>query len=371
MAALSHHKLTYALPGSPWGDGRDGNLTISTDTTQSVTNKSCSGTSGSNTLTIASSGFSNGDIVLIHQTRGTGVGQWQFAKVVSGGGSTSLTLAKPLVYTFTDSGSSQAQVFYVPQYGDVTVNSTKTWSAPAWDGNVGGILVFASRGTVTINGSISANSKGFIASGSYEYQGEGTSGVGTGSNTANGNAGGGSYRDGAGGGGNANSGSTGNNAGGGYIGVGGSSSGEADLDTITFGGSGGSARDVFGGNGGGIILVICLSITIDNSTGLITSTGANGASHVTGNNEYGGAGAGAGGSIGLQARVATLNTTRITASGGTGGTTNASNSASGGNGSVGRIHLEYLSSYTGTTSPTLDVEQNLTLVPAVRRGMFI
>ena len=177
MAALAHHKLTYALPGSPFGDGRDGTLTISADTTQSVTNKSCSGTSGSSTLTLASSGFSNYDVVLIHQSRGTGVGQWQYAKVVSGGGTTTLTLAKPLVYTFTDSGASQAQVFYVPQYGDVTVDSTKTWSAPAWDGNVGGLLVFASRGTVTVTGTISSVGKGFLSAGTG-YSGESPLGAG-------------------------------------------------------------------------------------------------------------------------------------------------------------------------------------------------
>lgn len=371
MALNAWQKLTYALPGSPWGDGRDGDLTISANTTQSVTNISCSGTSGSNTLTLGSSGFSNGDVLLIHQTRGTGVGQWQFARITSGGGSTSLTLVKPLEYTFTDSGSSQAQVYYVPQYSNVTIDATYTWSAPIWTGDVGGILLFTSRGTLTVNGTISASGKGFNRTTSFEYQGEGTSGTGSSSNSANGNGGGGSYRDGAGGGGNGAAGSSGFNAGGGYIGAGGSEVGVAGLTTMNLGGEGGSARDTAGGAGGGIILIISSGMTVNSSTGSVISTGSAGDSHVTGNNEYGGAGGGAGGSILIEARTATLNTTRVTAAGGAGGTTNASNSQGGGDGSVGRIHLEYSSSYSGTTTPTLDYLQNTSLVPSVRRGIFI
>jgi len=35
----------------------------------------------------------------------------------------------------------------------------------------------------------------------------------------------------------------------------------------------------------------------------------------------------------------------------------------GGGGGVGRIHLDYKTSYSGTTSPTLDARQDLTLSP--------
>ena len=88
------------------GNGSDGALTISSNTTFSANNESCSGTGGATTLTTSSTGFADGDLVLIHQSRGTGVGQWELSKVASGGGTSTLTLDENLIYTYTDSGSS-------------------------------------------------------------------------------------------------------------------------------------------------------------------------------------------------------------------------------------------------------------------------
>jgi len=63
-------------------------------------------------------------------------------------------------------------------------------------------------------------------------------------------------------------------------------------------------------------------------------------------------GSGAGGSILLKAQTATLGTAQITAAGGAGNNP----------GSIGRIHLDYYTSYTGTTTPTLDATQDNNLV---------
>src|SRR3990167_845309 len=102
MATLnSWQKLTRVLGSSPFGDGRDGALTISGNTTQSLTVKSCSGSSGGTTLTLASAGFTNADVVIIHQSRGTGVGQWEVNSIASGGGTATLTVSQALQYTYT------------------------------------------------------------------------------------------------------------------------------------------------------------------------------------------------------------------------------------------------------------------------------
>ena len=59
-----------------FGDGSDGNLTISTNTTDTPIDSSCSGTSGTKSLSATNTSFTAGQIILIHQTRGTGVGAW-------------------------------------------------------------------------------------------------------------------------------------------------------------------------------------------------------------------------------------------------------------------------------------------------------
>lgn len=62
----------------------------------------------------------------------------------------------------------------------------------------------------------------------------------------------------------------------------------------------------------------------------------------------------------LKAQTATLGTTKIVGVAGTRGTS----FRIGGLGSVGRIHIDYKTSYTGTTNPTIDARQDLSLNPA-------
>ncbi|MHA1842400.1 MAG: hypothetical protein ACTSYW_10540 [Candidatus Heimdallarchaeota archaeon] len=349
-----------------FGSGKDG--TVPTSGTYGGTYASCSGSSGSTTLTCGGT-WTAGDIILIHQTRGTGAGNWELNQVVSDDGA-SLTLLYPLVHTYTDSGDSQAQVIEVKEYA--SGNITGTLTCKAWDGNTGGILPLMVNGKLIISGSINVNEKGFrggaaVSSGnSVGRQGEGTGGAaGTQSTNANGNGGGGGgystnepwdQGNGGGGGGNGAAGANGrgtgggNNAGGGG-GSGGAIKGATELTTIVFGGGGGSGGTQDGGentgvgaNGGGIIIIFAREMIL---TGTITANGGIGG---TCNWKRGAGGGGAGGSILINAITATLGTNKITANGGRGGLIEEDCGrldARGGCGGGGRIAID-VCSYTGT-----------------------
>lgn len=374
------YKLDIVATNGYFGDGSDGALTISTDTTDAPIDSACSGTTGTTTLSATNASFAAGQVILIHQTRGTGAGTWQRNKIVSYTAGT-ITLESALNATYTSSGNSCAQVIVMKQYTDVTVNSGKTWTAKAWDGTVGGILTFLSNGTTTITGSINANGKGYR--GGYRaatvsnagYAGEGTAGpMVQPQNSPNGSGGSGgnngTLNTGGAGGGNATVGESGGNGSAGYYGAtiaGGLTSGSADLTTMTFGGGGGGqgaggygGTTYRGGNGGGIVFIAASTFT---ATGSIVANGEQGNLDPY-DNVYGGSGAG--GSVLLKSQVATLGTAIITALGGAGQGSYSQTPGQiivphGGAGGDGRIHLDYYTSYTGTTNPTLNVTQDSSL----------
>lgn len=359
-----------------FGDSSTGNLTISADTTEAPIDSACTGTISTPTLSATNASFVAGQIVLIHQTQGSGAGTAQRNTILSYTAGT-ITLVNNLNATY----AAGAQVRVMPQYASVTINSGKTYTAKAWNGTTGGILAFLASGTVSIGGAINATGVGFRGAAQVSganvggLQGEGTAGVaGTTSTSANGNAGGGggigSGLDGGaggGGGGNATTGTSGNPGQQATGGTTGAASGTTDLTTMTFGGAGGSGSTgrnhtnigYAGGNGGGIIYITGATITV---TGSISASGTAGTNDTT--SAGGGGGGGAGGSILLKAQTATLGTTIINASAGTGGTclTDNAGNRQGGDGSVGRIHLDYLTSFTGSTAPTIDALQDGTLV---------
>lgn len=341
-------------------------------------NAGCSGSSGGTSLTIdAASTFANGDLVLIHQTRGTGVGAWELNKIASGGGTTSLVMVHNLQNTYTDSGASQAQIIEMKSYKDVTVPNGVTWSAPAWDGNKGSIIsFFAKTLTVASGGLISANGKGYRGGSSGCFTGntgEGTTGASVSSqNSANGSGGGaGSGNNhasdekphpGGGGGGNGTAGTIGAaGAGPQTRGAAGGTSGNAALTSMTpGGGGGGSATPNTGGwwcgatfmpgvSGGGMVLIFAETITV---VGNIRANGADAAAKV--NSIMGFGGAGAGGSILLKGKNITLGSSLVTANGG----------GTGAAGGAGRIHVDYSTSLSGTTSPTLDSTLDATIKAA-------
>lgn len=355
------------LTAEQYGNGSDGVLGISGDTTEAPVDSSCSGAAAGTELTATNASFAANQIILIYQSRGTGVAEWELNVIASYTEGT-ITTKYDLANTYTDSGASQAQVRVLKQYSSVTVDSTKTYTAKAWDGDVGGILAFMCNGDVTIPGTILSSGKGFaggVGSGGEGKgeQGEGTPGIGVRSNLANGNGGGGGGDTGAdgpgGGGGNGDTGDAG--TGGSNQGAGGAAVGAADLATMAFGGGGGEVHGngaVFkaGGAGAGIVIIIASKVTV---SGAITGTGVNGG--VEGDH---GSGAGAGSSILIKSNIIVIGTNKITALGGTGG---QGSSSQGGDGSVGRIALHYGTSYTGSTNPTLDATKDNNLVLAIMK----
>lgn len=344
---------------SAFGDGSDGALTISSDTTEAPIDSSCSGTSGTTSLTATNASFAANQKILIHQGRGTGVGQWELNTIASYTAGT-ITTTNPLAYTYTNSGASIAQVRVMKQYSSVTIDSTKVYTTKTRTGSVGGILGFYCNGTVTVAGTITASNKGYNGVGGAAgggLQGEGSvADAGATSTAANGNGGGGGqdngvFNSGGGGGGNGTVGTNAANTGG-TGGSGGTTSGNASLTNMTFGGGGGTRADSSGstsGKGGGIIFILGKTITV---TGAISAGGED----VSGSNA--GAGGGAGGSILIRGQTVTLGTNLVTASGGAGGTALDGNNGPGGAGGTGRIHVDYLTSVSGTTTPTLDSTQD-------------
>jgi len=355
--------LTYAK----FGNGHDGSPAVSGTRN---TYASCTGSSGATSLTTSLSA-SAGDIILIHQSRGTGAGQWEINYVKADAGST-LTLAYPLSYTYV----TGAQAVLVPQYTGGTLSGAVT--ATSWNGSYGGIIALMSNGALTISGSLTTSEKGFRYGDGFEvwdgygYQGEGhTTTTQTQSRSYSGSGGGGgrnasgaggSYGDANGGYGAINDAQSGS----------GSIGGVADLTNLYFGGGGGGGTNYGitikprGGRGGGAIVIFAKEIVI---SGTITSNGEQG---VTDNNPSWrrAGGGGAGGSILIKTQKATLGSNKITAIKGAGGD-GQGGALDGGAGSNGRIRIDYYSSIvSGTTNPTYSSGRDTSFTSAVYTSMI-
>lgn len=371
---LRSYKFDITTVSNYFGGGGDGALTISVNTTDAPIDSACTGTSGALTLSATNASFAANQIILIHQTQGSGAGTWMRNQIQSYTAGT-ITLVNPLNAAYV----SGAQVLVLKQYTNITINAGVTWTAKAWNGTVGGILAYLCNGTFSVaaTGAITASQKGFRAGtgglNASGTQGEGTAGAGGSvSINANGNGGGGGFGgvyfggNGGGAGGNGTAGAKGDFYGPNkFPGEGGAAVGTADLTTMELGGGGGGGGSYYsngvggdGGKGGGIIFISATTFT---NAGTISSDGGDGQNGVSG--DYGGGGAGAGGSILLKAQTATLGT--IHGIGGTGGQGLGSPPYSGGgwggDGAVGRIHIDYYTSYSGTTTPTIDATQDPTL----------
>jgi hypothetical protein len=338
-----------------FGDGSDGVLAVSSPTTDAPIDSSCSGAATSISLSATNASFADGKKILIHQSRGTGVGNWEINQILSYVAGT-ITTTIPLVNTYTDSGASQAQVLVIKEYTSVDITSTLT--AKAWNGNVGGILCILCNGAITNSGIITAKAKGYSGGANTDTSkpnqsqaGEGTIGDVVDQYTANGNGGGGGLRvssdnsagyGGGAGGGHANVGTAGQ-PGDGAASVGGEIAGSDNLTTMVFGGGGGSMSNfevsaVNGGIGGGIIFICTKSII---NTGQIIVDGGDGGA---------GAGGSAGGSILIKTPTAVLGSGLITAAKGI-TTPRGGGLPEGGDGSIGRIRVEACT-ITGTTTPS-------------------
>lgn len=356
-----------------FGNGADGayssagNATIGANEGYYAT--TFAGTAGQTSGTLGGAWTWNGPCI-IHQTRGTGAGNWELNWIVVSN-STSASFKHALMNSYATSGASAAQIITLKQWSSFTVNGGHTLTVPAWNGSVGGIFPILINGTASIAGAITASAKGFrggagrgsCPNGGGATQGEGNTGEGTYNLTtgaANGSGGGAAWKaesganynkGGAGGGGR----SAGANCCSPIV-YGGAASGTVAGTNIQFGGGGGGAAcsdpaATNGGNGGGVIIVIASSISV---SGTITTNGANSAQSATGTC----GGGGGGGSVLIKTQTATLGSNIITANLGSPG----GGSDCYANGGAGGIHLDYKTSYTGTTSPTLDARQDATLI---------
>lgn len=360
MANLgAHQRASRVIPGKIWGDGSSGNATISAHPTVAT----ATGSSGSPNVTAGSSSFSNGDLVLIHQTRGAGAGQWEINKVLSGGGSTSLVMLANLNYAYV----SGAQIIKLVQYDALTLGA---FSISAWNGSVGGVVAFIAKTSITVSGAVNGNGAGYRGGrggDSFHEYGEGTTGGATtaANGSANGSGGGTGHAIGYGGGaggGNANAGTNSSGASGGGA-TGGSAAGSADLVLIVPGGGGGgggpSGTGGHGSNGGGIIILISKNITLSSG---VTVDGVKG---VDGQR---GGGGGAGGSILLVCSTGSFGTANATALLGARGV--GTQDYQGEAGSVGRIAIHHSGSVTGTTNPTFTEVIDSSLVEAGGSGLL-
>jgi len=332
----------------------------------------CTGTAGSTTLTVtdvhAVWQIVANNVVLIHQSQGTGAGQWELNVATGTLGTGNHTMKYPLTYTY----GAGAQIVRVPQFtgGTLSANLTPTSS---WNGSWGGIVAIMSSGDLTISGSLSVSGGGFRGGAQrqdYAYTGEGDVGATflvTADYQRNGNGGSGGHHAsppdniavvGSGGG-------NGVAGGNGYYSYGGTTSGNAGLTNMTFGGGGGGGSKGNnnggiagnGANGGGAIFIFAKNLTVSGSVITAGNIGQYGPDTSHG-------GSGAGGSILVKCQSAIIGTNKVTSSGGVAVDSGAQV------GGAGRIHIDYYSSYTGTTTPTIDAAQDTNLKSQVYTSMI-
>ena len=376
---------------APLGNGSDGPLAITADKTiDTVLAGGLAIAAGAQSATVAATaGFTAGDLVMLHQTRGAGAGTYELTTVTKVD-ATSLTLAHAVVHAFSSTGDARAQVVRVPQYTTVSIAAGATLSAPAWDGTTGGILAFEANGAVDVSGAIDMTGRGFrgyshagTCAGGARYActnadtadgfaGESSAGPAVASNAAIASGGGGGQDGqdcGAGAGGGHGTAGTNGTDGTGLLcrnapqlgGAAGGTVGVPDLTaSLLFGGAGGEgggdedgAYPGAGGNGGGIVSIAAQSITV---TGAIRANGAPGTDGVQIDAGCGGSGCGmgaggggAGGAVLIHAAAAaSVGASLVTATGATGGACSCG-AMPGGVGGSGRIALA--GTVTGTTTP--------------------
>lgn len=392
-----------------FGAGGLSSLTLSTNTIQTQINSVCSGTLNGNQLNANNASFAVGQKILIIQMQGTGYGNKQVTTIQGYDAATQvITTQDPLNFSYNSGSNNAAQVIVIPEYTNVTLGANVTWSPPAWNGQVGGVLVADISGTLLFNLSsgIIGDSLGFRGGLTPFFlegsTGEGTLGPQINSSMANydqfvfinnGSGGGGGATDvntkatPAAGGSNGTVGGAGITAPGAQGPVSnsipGTLSGTSNLSAAVPGGGGGGgdfdsggSGVAAGGNGGAFIFLNAAAIA---GAGSITSNGGNG--RTAAGTRHVGSGGGAGGSILINTQQGNLSSIILSAIGGLGsaGVGNGGNgvnysNAVGGNGGNGIIAINYLLAYTlGTANPTpLATQQNnlvTTATTQVRLGI--
>lgn len=366
-----------------FGDGKDGDLTVSSNSNvPTVPNVGFPTTSSGNTVINGNfSSFSIGDLVFIWQYNGPTniVDQWELNYIVAINGTTNMTLLKGLSNSYTNSGNSRAIVQRIKRFNNLTVNSGVTWTSNNY------LYMIAVYGTCTITGTISTYQQGYsIKSGNGHWsvstgpQGSGESGVAsiqstTQNGTGGGGGGGGSGNNAAGGGGGGMRvvGENGQNSPQFTGGTGGDNSqSSVDLSKINAGGSGGiggSGNDNAtndSGNGAGSLVIFANRFIV---TGGVNLKGEKG--NDAGTNGPGGGGSGAGGCLLVKCMTAQLGSGLIDASGGP-RTASAYYGGYGGAGSDGIIAISYGASVIGDSTPAATKTQ-VPLVASQQGGSII
>lgn len=284
----------------------------------------------------STSGLNINDEILIYQTQdvsGT-YGNFQLNIIDSINGAY-ITLKFPLIFTFKSgrfntTSAYNSQVIKVPNYRNLTVNSGISISASSWSGYSGGVVALRVSDTLTINGTINANSVGFRG-GASNTTGEGYNGL------AGGGGGGatcthcdlswtGGYGNGGGGGPNIT---------------------PADFSKIIFGCGGGgggghpNSSDNPGGAGGrgaGVVFIFAKNIVNNGNIYCNASNGTAGVSRSLWSVTWysGGGGGGGGGSIYICCKTLT-NSSNIGTNRGLG----AAGGRSGSAGAYGKIFVYY------------------------------
>ena len=325
-----------------------------------------SGTAGGTGLKVdASSGFSVGMRVLVHQTQGSLAGTYEEAEVAAVPSATALTLKAALKNTYsTGTGTNRAQVIAFASYSSLVVKSGASLRAPMWDGKVGGILPLWVTGTLRVDkggtlAMVGSGFRGYSHKGVYRnqhgWQGESEAGPGAKKTVPNGGGGSGGYqiqgKNGSGGGGGGHGAAGGNSKANQYSvkGVaGGKAVGDAALAKIFVGAAGGEGsadEDGYtsgaGGKGGGVIYIRAAAAVINGKLIVDGGSGGHGVQKCSGCGGAGmaGGGGGGGGAIFLHAPTLTMAINTLSSRGGGGGKGTESNP--GGAGAVGRIRVDY------------------------------
>ena len=283
------------------GDGADGDVTVTGNSNintatlaagrsyaDAVVYNATNFTNDTVTVNATPNGIAAGDEIILYCAKGysagdtDNIGNYEFLEVESVNSGTStitFTTNKEKKYgssAGTDSdvgtGSSNMKVMVqrVPNYNDLTINSSVNLYPSAWDGTKGGLMAFRVKGTFTLNGTVHAEQKGYRGGssgwgGGYDNPGESIeagpySGTGNGSvnnQTAGRAKGGGGSHITAGGSGTSGSSSS-------VLSLSLISS-ATDKSKIFFGGGGASDGDnhtASGGVGGGILIVYAKGCTI-------------------------------------------------------------------------------------------------------------
>ena len=181
--------LCCALPGTLLAEtpGKDGPITVSTTNTVlneygQVSGALSIGQSTIPVISLASNlpSLETGDLIMIYQAQGATIsstnsaaygavtnlnsaGRYEFHTVDSISGNTINLQAYggacgglPYNYDF-----NRAQIIRVQQATSLTVNSGGTIRSDLWDGTKGGVVALHVRDTLTVNGTIHTNSRGF------------------------------------------------------------------------------------------------------------------------------------------------------------------------------------------------------------------